>query len=145
MSADTTDGQADNPDPKNSKPMPRRLVLEYNIQPINDLVRAIKEKATKQEEEDNNPNGASRRGANEQARANRLSIKTQRIYRCANKISAWAISINTIICAATVALLWFTVESIKTVRNQFEVSNQPYLEVMIDHIDPLDPNKNVTF
>lgn len=111
MSTDDTHNEGDNPNPEQGKSFPGRFVLEYDKQPINDLVNAIKERARKENEEKQHSESAAQRQANEQARANRISIASIRMYKKSNLANWVTVTVNGLIFLATFGVFCYNIRS----------------------------------
>lgn len=126
MSTKHAQNQRNNANHHKFNPFPKKSILKYLTQPMNKLIGAIKEQA------DGNGKEQDRAGRRERTHQEK-----------ANGIAIWAVVVNTCIFGVTTGLLWYTIVNIKGVRSQFEVGNQPFLELTIDKIDSLDPNRRV--
>ena len=127
MDAGNAKGKANKPNQKKRNPLKR--IFAFLLIPIIKLVAAIKKQASKQKRGDENPQTIAEMRENEQ--------------REANKISKRAMRISFYNLLVTAAILGFSIYSVQTIKSQFELGNQPYLELKIDSVDSIFPNKPI--
>jgi hypothetical protein len=140
----------DQPSTKQTETASRRLVLEHNFNSLDKIADAIHNKKDADKEEKNQSHIISERQANEQARANRISLIVARVYQRANRLVFTGNLINVFMLAATISVFALNIKGIRAaegtlqeVKKEFELANRPYVFYNKIDIPELIPNADL--
>ena len=124
MNTEIPPDQGSNSNPENGKPLPGRLMLEYDKQPFKDIADAIKNENNSQQIEKSDNQRIAAWQNNEQARANRISSQANRISIRYNFISLWMMIATIIAAGFTIGIFFYNTQAVNAARRANALTEQ---------------------